>query len=301
MKRYSPICALLLVCLVCTACDAIGLGSPRERLNEALDKVEKTGQAIEPPALPSRAPDGQPSRVALPGVLGQRTLSAEAATIAAAAQATLAAGANALLTVTPQAPTGQVALPGVLGQRTPSWTPGANVTAEAAPVAPQQAQEALSAAIKALKGNEVRVSTAQGYTGSASLPLPPAMQNAFSAVLGADATGYYGTYGALNIAVTATGAGGQASGALTLLVEPKAASPANAEQAQAQLKQFFAGVTVALTPVPQVENLGLPAGYAFYGLGSNTAYLLGFATVEGKTVAYAISGSGSYQGMVPKP
>ncbi len=123
----------------------------------------------------------------------------------------------------------------------------------------------------------------------------------FAAALGADAVGYYGLYNGANLAVTASAAGDQAAGAMTLLVEPKAALPASADQAQTQLKQWFAGAPAALAPVPQVESLGLPAGYAFYALEGSAAYLLGMAEVEGQIVAYAIKGSGSDQMLVPKP
>lgn len=94
--------------------------------------------------------------------------------------------------------------------------------------------------------------------------------------------------------VEAGGSGGK-SGALTLLVEPKTTMPTSAAAAQDQLAKLFPGVAVSLTQVEASST-----GYVFSGASGNTAYSLGYVSYQGVPLAYALSGSGSYQSLVPK-
>jgi hypothetical protein len=180
-------------------------------------------------------------------------------------------------------------------------TPAPQVTTVVTPVASANAQTALANAIQPLKGKAVRVTQATGFTGNLYVAVPPTLQNSLGAALSAGGAGYYGLYNAVNEAVTlqAAGSSGNASGAFTVLVEPRTAMPANAGDAQAQLKALFPGVTVPLTQV-QATWAGAAAAYAFYGVSGNTAYSVGYVSYEGLVLAYAAVGSGSYAAFVPK-
>ncbi|MBI3966351.1 MAG: hypothetical protein HY329_12025 [Chloroflexi bacterium] len=195
---------------------------------------------------------------------------------------------------TPVAGGGQAAgTPGALP--TITVTPGSNATVTVATVNPATAQSALDTAISALKGKQIRVTSAAGYSGSASVAVPPQLQSALQSAIGAGGTAYYGLYNAVNEAITVQAAGGSATGALTLLAEPKTSFPPSAAEAQTQLKSLFAGVTVALTQVQATST-----SYVFYGTSGNTAYSLGYVSYEGIPLAYALSGSGTYQSYVPR-
>jgi len=178
-------------------------------------------------------------------------------------------------------------------------TPQPRVTTTTAPVASTDAQSALSAAVKALKGKSVKITQAAGYTGNLYVAVPSTLQGSLGAALSAGGSGYYGIYNAVNEAVTVQGSGGNASGALTLLVEPKTTMPASASDAQTQLAALFPGVTATLTPAQAASNATTTA-YVFYGVSGNTAYSLGYVSYQGVPLAYAVAGSGSYQAYVPR-
>jgi hypothetical protein len=191
-------------------------------------------------------------------------------------------------------PTGTRAIPTVIASQT-------QVTTAVTPVSAADAQAALANAIKPLKGKSVRVSQAAGYTGNLYVTLPPEIQGALGEALSAGGSGYYGLYNAVNEAVTmqAAGSSGSASGAFTLLIEPRTGMPASADAVQAQLKALFPGVTVPLTEVPVAWSDNV-TGYVFYGVSGNTAYSLGYITYSGIPLAYAAVGSGSYSAFVPR-
>ncbi len=178
-------------------------------------------------------------------------------------------------------------------------TPAPKATTAVTPASSTDAQTALGAAIKPLKGKSVKVTQATGYTGSLYVAVPSALQSSLGAALGAGGAGYYGLYNAVNEAVTVQAAGGSANGALTLLVEPKTTMPASASEAQTQLKTLFPGVIASLTPV-QATSTATTTAYLFYGVSGNTAYSLGYVSYQGVPMAYAVAGSGSYQAFVPR-
>lgn len=192
------------------------------------------------------------------------------------------------------APTGTRAVP-------TRGTPAPRVTTAVTPASAADAQTALAKAIQPLKGKAARVTQAAGFTGDLYVALPPALADSLGAALSAGGTGYYGIYNAVNEAVTiqAAGSGGATSGAFTALVEPRTTMPANADDAQAQLRALFPGVTVPLAQV-QATGAGTTAAYVFYGVSGTTAYSVGFLSYEGLTLAYAAVGSGSYAAFVPR-
>jgi hypothetical protein len=171
------------------------------------------------------------------------------------------------------------------------------VTAVTATVSASAAESALSNAAKVLKGKTVKITSAAGYSGSASVALPSSLQKTLSSVSGSG-TAYYGLYNGVNEAITAQASGGGASGAMTLLIEPKTSMPATAADAKTKLQSYFPGVTVTLTQA-QPTSTGT-TGYVFYGTSGNTAYSLGYVSYNGVAMAYAMSGSGTYQSLVPK-
>ncbi len=179
--------------------------------------------------------------------------------------------------------------------------PTPQVTSVVTPTSLADAQAALSKAIQPIKGKTVRVSQAAGFTGAVYVMVPPALQSSLGAALSAGGDGYIGIYNTVNQAVTIRGAGsnGNASGALTLLAEPRAGMPANASDAQAQLRTLFPGISAPLTQV-QASWATSATTYAFYGVSGNTAYAVGFVIYNGVSLAYATVGSGSYKAFVPK-
>jgi hypothetical protein len=180
-------------------------------------------------------------------------------------------------------------------QVTPSARRTPSATTSVSTVAASDAQSVLAAAAKTLKGKPVKVTSAMGYTGSLSVPVPTALQGSLGVAISAGGAGYYGMYSGVNQVVVVQAAGGNANGSLTLLAEPKTAMPADAAAAQSQLKTLFPGVSASLTPVQAA-----PSGYAFYGVSGSTAYAVGYIQYEGLVLAYAMSGSGSYQALVPQ-
>jgi hypothetical protein len=196
---------------------------------------------------------------------------------------------------TPAAGQTRVATPGAVrtAVATPvaQWTPVA--TTSVSPVSQADAQKVLAAAAAALKGKSVKVSSAMGYTGSLSMPIPELLQDTLGAAISANGTGYYGLYGGINQVIVVQAAGGSADGALTLLVEPKTTLPANADDAEAQLTRLFPGVGTDLAQAEAATN-----GYTFYRISGNTAYSAGYIQYESLVLAYAMSGSGSYQALV---
>jgi hypothetical protein len=177
----------------------------------------------------------------------------------------------------------------------PAVTPGANATVAVSPVSSDAAARALKAAAEPLKGKPVKITMATGYSGTAAGAVPPALQGALGAAMSAGGAGYAGIYNGVNEAVTVEAAGGSASGQLTLLVEPKTAMPAGAEDAQQQLASLFPGVTAKLTAVQSSAS-----GCLFAGSADGVAYAVGFVSYEGVPLAYAMRGSGSYAGYVPQ-
>ncbi len=163
-------------------------------------------------------------------------------------------------------------------------------------VSEASAEAALTEAVKALKGSKARVNSAAGYTGSANIPLPEALQSSLGSALATSGTGYFGMYNGFNEAVTIGAGGGLGSGNLALLVEPKVAMPVDAEDALSQLKVLFPGVSAELMLVQDSQ-----AACVFYAAqpGANS-YSLGFVSYEGLILAYAMSGSGTYQSLVPE-
>lgn len=171
------------------------------------------------------------------------------------------------------------------------------VTAVTATVSASAAEAALSNAAKILKGKTVKITSAAGYTGSVSVALPSSLQKTLSSVSGSG-TVYYGLYNGVNEAITAQASGGSSTGAMTLLIEPKTSMPTTAADAKTKLQSYFPGVTVTLTQA-QPTSTGT-TGYVFYGTSGNTAYSLGYVSYNGVAMAYAMSGSGTYQSLVPK-
>lgn len=176
-------------------------------------------------------------------------------------------------------------------------TPQVTVAVATSTVSASAAETALSTAAKTLKGKTVKITSAAGYTGSASVALPSSLQKTLSSVSGSG-TVYYGLYNGVNEAVTAEAKGGSSTGAMTLLVEPKTSMPTTAADAKTKLQSYFPGVTVTLTQA-QPTSTGT-TGYVFYGTSGNTAYSLGYVSYNGIAMAYAMSGSGTYQSLVPK-
>jgi len=74
--------------------------------------------------------------------------------------------------------------------------------------------------------------------------------------------------------------------------------PTTAADAKTKLQSYFPGVTVTLTQA-QPTSTGT-TGYVFYGTSGNTTYSLGYVSYNGVALAYAMSGSGTYQSLVPK-
>jgi hypothetical protein len=71
--------------------------------------------------------------------------------------------------------------------------------------------------------------------------------------------------------------------------------PANASDAQAQLKSLFPGITATLTQATSVSN-----GYVFYAMSGGVAYSLGYVLYNNVPLAYAMIGTGTYTSLVPK-
>ena len=178
-----------------------------------------------------------------------------------------------------------------------STTRTPQVTAVTATVSASAAETALSNAAKILKGKTVKITSAAGYTGSVSVALPASLQKTLSSVSGSGVV-YYGLYNGVNEAITAQASGGSSTGAMTLLIEPKTSMPTTAADAKTKLQSYFPGVTVTLTQA-QPSSTGT-TGYVFYGTSGNTAYSLGYVSYNGIAMAYAMSGSGTYQSLVPK-
>ena len=170
----------------------------------------------------------------------------------------------------------------------PSRTPSSTAVAT---IDPAKAQQALDAAVEKLKGKKVKVTGAGGYTASAGIELPAALQKALTSVT-ASADVYYGLYNGINEAITAKAGGSSANGEFTMLVEPKTSFPANTTEAQAMLTEAFPGAAVVrYTPVTQG-----PASYSYYGSNSTTAYAMGVVTSNGVTIAYVSTGTADYFG-----
>jgi hypothetical protein len=178
-------------------------------------------------------------------------------------------------------------------------TPQVTVAVATSTVSASTAESALSNAAKVLKGKTVKITSAAGYSGSVSVALPASLQKTLSSVSGSG-TVYYGLYNGVNEAVTAEAktASGATSGVMTLLIEPKTSMPTTAADAKTKLQSYFPGVTVTLTQA-QPTSTGT-TGYVFYGTSGNTTYSLGYVSYNGVALAYAMSGSGTYQSLVPK-
>jgi hypothetical protein len=212
-------------------------------------------------------------------------------TVGAPTSATSATSRSVTRTPAPRTPTWTP------GARATSFTPGANATVTVATAVPSDAATILKSAAEAIKQKTVKISGASGYTGSLSVAVPPALQSALGAAIGMSGTGYSGFYNAVNQVVTiqAAGSRGAATGALSLLVEPKTSMPANASDAQAQLKSLFPGITATLTQATSVSN-----GYVFYAMSGGVAYSLGYVLYNNVPLAYAMIGTGTYTSLVPK-
>jgi hypothetical protein len=176
-------------------------------------------------------------------------------------------------------------------------TPQVTVAVATSTVSAGAAETALSNAAKVLKGKTVKITSAAGYSGSVGVALPSSLQKTLSSVSGSGIV-YYGLYNGVNEAITAQASGGSSSGAMTLLIEPKTSMPTTAADAKTKLQSYFPGVTVTLTQA-QPTSTGT-TGYVFYGTSGNTAYSLGYVSYNGVAMAYAMSGSGTYQSLVPK-
>jgi hypothetical protein len=161
------------------------------------------------------------------------------------------------------------------------------------------AETALSDGVKVLKAAKaVKITAASGYTGVVSVALPASLQKTLSSV-SASGTVYYGMYNGVNEAVTAQAkTGNTVTGAMTLAIEPKTSMPATADDAKKQLQTYFPGVTATLTQAQ--PSSADTKGYVFYGTSGTTAFSLGYVSYNGVALAYAMSGSGTYQSLVPK-
>ena len=132
------------------------------------------------------------------------------------------------------------------------------------------------------------------YQGSSQVAVPTALTPALNAAISGGGTAYYGIYHALNEAVTVQATGGGA-GSLTLLIEPKTAMPTSSTDAQNQIRSFFPGVGVSLAEVSASAT-----GYVLAGTDGATSYTLGFVSYDGIPLAYVLSGSGTFQRVVPR-
>ncbi len=153
----------------------------------------------------------------------------------------------------------------------PSFTVAATVGV--GEVTTEQAKAALEAAIKAIKQKAAIVTGAAGYTGTVSVAIPPALQETLGSALAGGGTGYYGLYNGVNEAAYVEAAGGSASGALTLLVEPKTSMPADVEAARADLQTLFPGIPSGLTEVTATTD-----AFVFYMTSGAAAYAFGYVT-----------------------
>jgi hypothetical protein len=173
----------------------------------------------------------------------------------------------------------------------------ARATVVTATVPTGDAQAALEAAVKAIKGDKkLKITSAAGYNGSLFIALPNYLQTTINTV-GANGTAYYGLYNAVNECFTAQAKGSSSSsGTLSLLVEPKTAFPASAADARTALAALYSGIPVSTLTQSRADT----TAYVFYGTSGNTAYSVGYVTYNGITLAYAMMGNGTYQALVPK-
>ena len=184
------------------------------------------------------------------------------------------------------------------GTRPAQAESAASVPVTVTPVSSAEAQAAVAEAAQVLKGHAVKVIAAQGYTGALYVVVPPALEGTLQSAMEIGGTGYYGLYNALNQALTLRGYGQNTSGSLTLLVEPKTTLPAGAVDAMTQLTALFPGIDIPLTQVQ--TGADTYDAYTFYGLDDHAAYATGYVSYEGLVLAYAMSGSGAYQALVPR-
>ncbi len=179
-------------------------------------------------------------------------------------------------------------------QAAPKITPRATVVT--APASSSDAQTALESAVATVKGKKSKVTGAAGYTGSLAVPLPNYLQSVVDTI-SVNGVAYYGLYNAVNEAITAQAKSGSGSqGALTLLVEPKTAMPANATDARNALASVFAGIPVSTMTQARADS----TAYVFYATSGNTAYGAGYVSYNGLVLAYGTMGSGAWQSLVPK-
>jgi hypothetical protein len=182
---------------------------------------------------------------------------------------------------------------------TPSITPAlpstlpSQVSLTTSSVAASQAQNALSKAAKPLKNKDVRISSAGGYNGTLSIALPPVVQKSLGSAFAAGGEAYYGLYSAVNEIVTVWAAGGQLSGALTVMAEPKTSLPAGSQEALNSLRQMFPGLPSNLTQVGDDSS-----AFTFYAVEGNTAYLAGCISYNGLVLDYVMAGSAEFQKLV---
>lgn len=173
-------------------------------------------------------------------------------------------------------------------------TPAAQKTLSVTQVSGGEASSAVNVAVKYLKDKNIHITSAGGYSGSLNIAVSPALQAALGGAVGASGTAYYGIYNAVNEGVIVHGGGSKATGGLTLLVEPKTKMPASAEEARNQLAALFPGITIPLTQVQASSTQ-----YIFRGSAGNYSYNLGYVIYDNIPIAYAMSGYGTYESIVP--
>ncbi len=190
---------------------------------------------------------------------------------------------------TPDAAGTGTAAPGSTTPNASSAAPTATATPSAVPTNPE---DALRQAVQKFKNKQVKITSAQQYNGTGTVPLPPTVETAIASVA-AQSEVFYGIYNGVNEAITAGATlGGSAAGTFSLLVEPKTTFPASTTDAQAQLAEFFPG---AIGP-RYSTSVANATTYTYYAVSGATMYVMGYVQYQGLPIAYLVVGTGAYYG-----
>ncbi len=161
---------------------------------------------------------------------------------------------------------------------------GSFSTPAAQPATNAEAERILGAAVRAMKGRDLRVFVTEA---TRNYFLDPAI------ALGGKA--YYGTYGGCSNEVIVVEAPG-GDGSLMQFRESMTALPPTRAQVQAQMKQLFPGAGPAFDDGgPEASN----TVYLFQHVGDTTSYVAVANAANGSVSVWLIAGSGSYQALVP--
>jgi hypothetical protein len=118
---------------------------------------------------------------------------------------------------------------------------------------------------------------------------PPNYLQSFVDTVSVNGVAYYGLYNALNKVIPAQAkSASRNQSALTLLVEPKTAMPANATDARTVLASAFAGIPIASPMQARADS----TAYVFCGTSGNMVYGAGYISYNGLALAYEMVGSG---------